>query len=69
MDIKHNPFTPGIVMTAPGGLDYLKMPMGLMQVVSLQYQLVVQIEAKYMKRGHKKGTTPPPWVKRLRRIC
>lgn len=31
MDIRRNPF-PSSFMTAPGGLEYLKMPMGLVQV-------------------------------------
>ena len=30
MDIRRNPF-PSTFMTAPGGLEYLKMPMGLVQ--------------------------------------
>ena len=30
MDIRRNPF-PSSFMTAPGGLEYLKMPMGLVQ--------------------------------------
>ena len=31
MDIKHTPFPSGLVMTPSGGLEYLKMPVGLVQ--------------------------------------